>query len=252
MYLPKYFEETRIAVMHALIREFPFAALVCANGEGLTGNHIPFILDSDAGEFGTLRGHIARANPLWQQPAAANSLVIFQGPSAYISPNWYPGKFEDGKRVPTWAYAVTHAHGAIRFIHEPPWLLRLVSELSEIHEVWPQGDTEKQVSPQGDTEKQVSPQGDTEKQVEPKPWAVSDAPADYIERLLGAIVGIEIPIQKLEGKWKLDQNKSQIDQAGMLRGLNQSTRDNANVLGKLIARRELDAKLLETKQFTAI
>jgi transcriptional regulator len=216
MYLPKYFEETRVEVMHALMREFPFAALICNQGTGLTANHIPFILDADAGEFGTLRGHVARANPVWQRsansdPASSAAMVIFQGPSAYISPNWYPGKFEEGKRVPTWAYAVTHAHGPMHFIHEPAWLLRLVSDLSEKLEA-----------------------------DQAKPWSVDEAPADYIKRLLGAIVGVEIPIQKLEGKWKLDQNKSSIDQTGMLSGLTQSVRTDAKQLAKLITERVSD------------
>ena len=217
MYLPKHFEETRIEVLHALIRECPFAALVCGTDAGLTANHIPFILDaflpcrsprdSNAGEFGTLRGHIARANPLWQLPMPdANALVIFQGPASYISPNWYPGKAEDGKRVPTWGYAVAHAHGSIRFIHDRDWLLQLVSQLSEIHEAG-----------------------------QAKPWTVNEAPPDYIERLLGAIVGIEIPIKSLVGKWKLDQNKSALDQAGMLNGLAASPLIEANQLAKLIA-----------------
>ncbi len=207
MYLPKHFEETRLEVLHALIRDYPFAAMVCATDSGLTANHIPFVLDRDVGALGTLRGHIARANPLWQLPMPdANALVIFQGPASYISPNWYPGKAEDGKRVPTWGYAVAHAQGPIRFIHDSEWLLQLVSQLSETHEAG-----------------------------QAKPWTVNEAPPDYIERLLGAIVGIEIPIEKLIGKWKLDQNKSELDQAGMLNALAASPLIEANQLAKLIA-----------------
>ena len=207
MYLPKHFEETRIEVLHALIRDYPFAAVICATGAGLTANHIPFILDRDVGEFGVLRGHIARANSLWQlPPQQVDALVIFQGPASYISPNWYPGRAQEGKRVPTWAYAVVHAHGPIRFIHDSDWLLQFVSSLSETHEA-----------------------GQT------KPWSVDEAPRDYIERLLGAIVGVEIPIVALVGKWKLDQNKSELDQAGMLNGLASSPQIAANQLAKLIA-----------------
>jgi transcriptional regulator len=206
VYLPKHFEETRVDVLHALVRDFPFAAVVCGADSGLVANHIPFILCSDTGEFGTLRGHIAHANPLWQLPMReANALVIFQGPASYISPNWYPGKAEEGKRVPTWGYAVAHAHGPIRFIHDRDWLLQLVSQLSETHEA-----------------------------AQAKPWTVNEAPSDYIERLLAAIVGIEIPIEKLIGKWKLDQNKSELDQAGMLNGLASSPQNEANHLAKLI------------------
>ena len=207
VYLPKHFEETRIEVLHALIRDYPFAAMVCATGTGLTVNHIPFILDPEGGDFGVLRGHIARANPLWHlPPPQENALVIFQGPTSYISPNWYPGKAQDGKRVPTWAYAIAHAHGPIRFIHDADWLLQLVSSLSETHEAG-----------------------------QAKPWSVDEAPPDYIERLLGAIVGVEIPIEKLVGKWKLDQNKSELDQAGMLNGLACSPQIGANQLAKFIA-----------------
>ena len=207
MYLPKHFEESRLDILHALMRGYPFAALVCGTDAGLMANHIPFILDADTGEFGTLRGHIARANSLWQLPMReANALVIFQGPASYISPNWYPGKAEDGKRVPTWDYAVAHAQGPMRFIHDRDWLLQLVSQLSDTHEAG-----------------QV------------QPWTVNEAPPDYIERLLGAIVGIEIPIEKLIGKWKLDQDKSERDQAGMLNGLAASPQIGANQLAKLIA-----------------
>ena len=207
MYVPQYFEESRVEVLHALIRVYPFAAMVCGTDSGLVANHIPFILCSDSGEFGTLRGHIARANPLSQLPMhEGNALVIFQGPASYISPNWYPGKAEEGKRVPTWGYAVAHAHGPIRIIHDRDWLLQLVSQLSEFHEAG-----------------------------QAKPWTVNEAPAEYIERLLGAIVGVEVPIEKLVGKWKLDQNKSELDQAGMLNGLASSPRIEANQLAKLIA-----------------
>lgn len=191
MYLPSHFEETRREVLHELIRAHPLGALVTLAPEGLDANHIPFELDPNPAPFGTLRGHVARANPLWREPSrGVDALVIFQGPQAYVSPSWYPTKKETGKVVPTWNYAVVHAHGPLRIIDDRMWLRGLVERLTRRHEA-----------------------GHRE------PWQVSDAPPDYIDRQLEAIVGIELPIARLVGKWKVSQNRMPRDRTGVAEGL---------------------------------
>jgi transcriptional regulator len=190
LYVPKHFEETRTNVLHALIRAHPLAALVTQTPDGLVANHIPFEIDSDPAPFGTLRGHMARANPQWRTPSDAPALAIFQGPSAYVSPAWYATKRDTGRVVPTWNYAVVHAHGPLRVIHDPDWLLNFVMRLTTRHEA-----------------------------ARPDPWQVTDAPADYIATQLAAIVGIEMPIVRLEGKWKVSQNRPPADRAGVAEGL---------------------------------
>ena len=200
MYQPKAHEITNTATLHQLIQSHPLGSLVTLGKDGLTANHIPFLIDSGRGEHGTLRAHVARANPVWQDfPATTESLIIFQGPDAYISPTWYPSKHQTGKAVPTWNYAVVHAHGLLTVHEDPAWILQLVSELTNIHE----------------SSQQL-------------PWKVTDAPKDYIDKLLGAIVGIEIPITRLEGKWKMSQNRSDADRLGVAAGL-QSKNTEASI-----------------------
>ena len=189
MYIPKAHEELNSAVMHDLIRAYPLGCLVTLGQSGLTVNHIPFLIDSGVGEHGLLRAHVARNNPLWQEPGA-ETVAIFQGPDAYISPNWYPSKHQAAKAVPTWNYAVVHAHGHLKVIEDRDWLLQLVTELTNTHE-----------------------------RTQQLPWKVSDAPQDYLERMLDMIVGIEIPVQKLVGKWKTSQNRTDPDRAGVVAGL---------------------------------
>jgi transcriptional regulator len=184
-------EETRVEVMQAHIRAHSLGVWVALGDGELIANHIPFDLDASRGEFGVLIGHVARANPVWRQlPAAVPSMVVFQGPQSYITPSWYPSKHEHGKAVPTWNYVVVHAHGVPRFIQDKAWLREHVSRLTDRHEA-----------------------------SRALPWAVSDAPEDYLEKMLGAIVGLEIPITRLEGKWKMSQNRSESDQLGVLAGL---------------------------------
>jgi transcriptional regulator len=191
MYSPKHFEELRPEVLHGMIRSCPLAALVTLGTDGLVVNHLPFLLDTAAGEFGTLRGHMARANPMCRQFSdRLESIVIFQGTNAYISPNWYPGKRDQGKAVPTWNYAVVHAHGFPRIVEDGAWLLQNVSEMSDAQEA-----------------------------LQRVPWKVADAPGEYIDGLLKAIVGIEIPIAKLVGKWKVSQNRPAADRQGVIDGL---------------------------------
>lgn len=190
MYVPRHFEETRVDVMHALIDAHPLGALVRAAEQGLDADHIPFDIAPPTSEapLGMLRAHVARANPLWRE--GGEVMVLFQGPSAYIPAEFYEQKTQTGKVVPTWNYAVVHAHGRMRAIEDAQWLLALVQRLTDRHEA-----------------------------SRPAPWKVKNAPSDYIDRMLKAIVGIEIPITRLSGKWKLEQDCSRQDQARIIAGL---------------------------------
>lgn len=195
MYQPSHFEETRHDVLVQLMRQYPLALLIHSGTDGLAADPVPLIHDPDGGPHGCLRGHVARANPLWQRTLAEpDVLVVFQGPQAYVSPNWYPAKAEHGKVVPTWNYCLVQARGKIRIVEDADWLLRLVSRLTERHESTMQ-----------------------------RPWAVSDAPPGYIAQMLGAIVGLELPIDQLVGKWKVSQNRSAADRAGVADGLAATT-----------------------------
>jgi transcriptional regulator len=195
MYVPAHFEEKRVDVLHQLIRERPLAALVTLNADGLNANHIPFEIDAEPGPFGTLRGHVARANPVWRSfSPAVESLAIFSGPQAYVSPSWYPSKADTGEVVPTYNYVIAHVYGPLTIIHDREWLGKLVNRLTERFE-----------------------SGRT------TPWHVTDAPAPFIERQLGAIVGIEIPITRLIGKLKVSQNRPRADREGAARGLSESS-----------------------------
>lgn len=208
MYTPKQHEETDLAVLHALIAAHPLGAWVTtANGE-LFANHIPFLLDRTRGKFGTLVGHVARGNDVWKLFAEEiNSVVIFQGSESYITPSWYPSKHQGGKAVPTWNYAVVHAHGRARTIEDRTWLLDHITALTDLHEA-----------------------------DQALPWKVSDAPADYIERMLGAIVGIEIPIDQLAGKWKVSQNRPLPDKLGVIGGLLQRDDARSKEMAALVSR----------------
>ena len=193
MYQPAHFQEARGEVLAGLMHAHPLATLVTVSADGLTANHLPMEYDPLPAPFGTLRGHIARANPLWREAAGASTsqaLAIFQGPHAYISPNWYPSKLEAGKAVPTWNYAVVHAHGPLRFFEDRQQLRALVERLTERHEAG-----------------------------RPHPWRVADAPEDYLEQMLKAIVGFEVPLTRIAGKWKLSQNRTAADRAGVIDGL---------------------------------
>jgi len=206
MYVPKHFEETSVEVLHELIRAHPLGALVTSSSNGLNANHIPFIVHPEPEPYGTLRGHIARANPLWRDfSLGVESLVIFQGPEAFISPSWYRTKTETGKVVPTWNYAVVHAHGALRIVDDRAWLSGLVEQLTNRNEA-----------------------------ERPNPWKVTDAPAAFIAQMLGAIIGLEIPIARLAGKWKVSQNRPARDREGVVEGLMQEDRDSALAMAKLV------------------
>jgi len=191
VYIPTFNEEKDISIMHSLMQAQPLATwIVISNGE-IQVNHVPFVLDNSRGEFGTLMCHVARANPIWRECSSkSDSVIVFQGDDAYITPSWYPGKQEHGKVVPTWNYAVVHARGIPEVIDDKEWLMAHINQLTDIHE-----------------------------RQQTQPWKVSDAPDEFIEKLTGAIVGIEIPIRKLEGKWKLGQNRPEPDQQGIIDGL---------------------------------
>jgi transcriptional regulator len=206
MYLPKHFEETRIDVLHGLIHEHPLGALVTLTPRGLDANHIPFEVDPAPAPLGTLRGHVARANPVWRELARdVDALVIFQGPGTYVSPAWYPTKQQTAKVVPTWNYAVVHAHGALRVIEDRAWLRDFVTALTDRHEA-----------------------------ARPDRWRVTDAPADYIEAQLGAIVGLELTITRLVGKWKMSQNRPAQDRAGVEEALRRDGGDAGRVIAELV------------------
>lgn len=185
MYIPAHFRESRIEVLDGLIRRHPLATLVAVTQEGLTANHIPMLLTRKDGSA-CLRGHIARTNTLWREvPAGAPVLAIFRGAERYISPSFYPSKQEHGKAVPTWNYSAVHVKGAIRFIADIPWLRAFVETLTTLHE------------------------GER-----PEPWHVADAPGEYIEGMLRAIVGFEIEVSAMDGKVKGSQNRTDADRRG--------------------------------------
>lgn len=207
MYRPPHFKEDRIEVLHGLIRDAPFATLVTLGGDGLIASHIPIELDPTPAPYGTLLGHVARANPQWRDvDAGCEALVIFAGPHAYVSPSWYPSKRKDGRVVPTWNYAVVHAYGPLRTFDGADRLLALVRAL-----------TNRQ-------ESRLT-----------EPWSVDDAPEEFVGRMLKGIVGLEIPITRLEGKWKNSQNRSREDQAGARDGLRATGQPDAAPLADLIS-----------------
>lgn len=209
MYLPKHFDEPRVDVMHGLMRAHPLATLVTLSSNGLDANHIPLQLAAGASPFGTLQGHIARANPLRQEiNGKIDVLAIFQGPDAYISPSWYATKKATGKAVPTWNYAVVHAHGTLRVIDDAAWLRAQLEALTAHNEA-----------------------------TFAHPWAVSDAPRDYTEKMIAAVVGIEIEITRLTGKWKVSQNQPAENRAGVIEALHSDGGDNATAMAALIEAR---------------
>jgi transcriptional regulator len=193
MYLPPHFREDRIPVIHELIRAHSLATLVTMGSDGLMASHVPMLLDPQPEPFGTLRCHLARGNPQWRSFSPdVPALAIFSGPQHYISPLWYATTAETGKVVPTWDYAIVHAYGPLHVTEDAAWLREMVTNLTDLHEA-----------------------------IFPEPWTVENAPADYIAGQLKAIVGIEMPISRLEGKWKVSQNRPEKDREGVVSGLEQ-------------------------------
>jgi transcriptional regulator len=207
MYQPPAFREDRIEVQHELIRRHPLGCLVTHGPEGLVANHIPFLLDPSAGPLGTLAAHLARANAQWREAGDRQGLVIFQGPESYVTPSWYETKRETGKVVPTWNYAVVHVWGRIRVHDDPAWLRAQVERLTGAHE---------------------GGRAD--------PWAVEDAPAPFVAAQLKGIVGIEIAVERLEGKWKVSQNRPESDRRGVADGLGRAPDADAPAMAALVSR----------------
>jgi transcriptional regulator len=206
MYEPPHFREPDRATCHALIRARPLGLLISAGHLGLMANPIPFLLDPHAGEQGVLRCHVARANPQWKQfltPVAA--LVIFQEHDHYIHPGWYETKRESGKVVPTWNYSMVQVHGNAKAIEDAQWLARQIRDLT------------------GMMEGQY-----------PEPWAVDDAPEPFIAAQIRGIVGIEITITDLRGKWKVSQNRNEADRKGVIEGLSNEGTPSAEAMAELV------------------
>ena len=210
MYLPAHFAENRIEVLHALMQARPLATLVTQGHAGLLANHLPVETLPEPKPYGLIRGHIARANPLWREYRdGAEALAIFQGPQTYISPSFYPTKETSGEVVPTWDYAVVHAHGTLRFVSDTGWMRELVAGLTDAHE---------------------APRH--------KPWKIDDAPEAYIAKMLTMIVGFEFSIVSLTGKWKVSQNWPHADRQGVERGLRSAGDADAVEIADMLAARD--------------
>jgi transcriptional regulator len=208
MYQPPAFREDRLDVQHELIRAHPLGLLITAGPAGLLANPFPFLLDADGTPFGTLRLHIARANPHWREfDAIDECLVLFQGPQDYVTPSWYATKRETGKVVPTWNYVMVHVWGRPRVVNDAVWLRRQLDDLTASREAKREA-----------------------------PWKVDDAPADFVAQQMRAIVGIEIPISRIEGKWKMSQNRPEADRAGVIAGFRESGRAGEEIAA-LVAER---------------
>jgi len=208
MYQPPHFREDRSENQHDLIRAHPLGLLITSGLSGLLANPIPFLVYADATEHGTLRAHLSRGNPQWRELAAVEQcLVVFQGPQKYITPSWYPTKRETGKVVPTWNYVTVHAWGRPQVIDDAAWLRRQLDDLTQLKEG-----------------------------ARPAPWKVDDAPAHYVVSQMKGIIGVEIPIDRIEGKWKVSQNRPEADRAGVIAGL-RGGGESAEIMASLVAER---------------
>lgn len=190
MYLPEHFAQHDPAALHALMAAHPLATLITPSPDGVCADLLPLQRHTHADGRTELRGHVARANPLWQHAHGQSVLVVFHGPQAYVTPSWYPSKARHGRVVPTWNYTLVQARGPLHAVEDAPWLHELVSQLTHTHEA-----------------------------PRPAPWAVADAPDDYVQSMLRAIVGIRIEVHALRGKWKVSQNRDAADRAGVAEGL---------------------------------
>ncbi len=212
MYTPKAFESNELATLHAGIRHSGLVTLVSLTGAGLVATHLPLLLDETQGPYGTLSGHISLANSQWRETSdSADALAIFLGLDAYVSPSWYPAKQETGRVVPTWNYAAIHAYGRPVFFQDTERLRALVSRLTDKHEAHLE-----------------------------RPWKTTDAPANYIDSQLKAIIGFEMQITRLEGKLKFNQNRSAEDRQGVIHALQESSEDKDRQVAALMQRLEAD------------
>ena len=208
MYLQKQFEESRVEIMRGLMRTHPLATLITLSPSGLNADHIPLHLSENPLPFGTLRGHIAHANPLWKDHSPdVEVLAVFHGPDTYITPSWYATKKETGKVAPTWNYAVVHAYGHLRVIDDAVWLRSQLDILTRQNEA-----------------------------DFPESWEVSDAPPEFVEKVLQNIIGIEMVITRLIGKWKVSQNQPASNQASVIKGLRESDQPDAGFMADLISK----------------
>jgi transcriptional regulator len=206
MYISKHHALNEREAVVALMQAHPLGAWVCHAPGGLLANHVPFYLDRTRGPHGTLLGHVARANSVWRQLGPeAPSVVMFQGAQAYISPGWYPGRAQHGRVVPTWNYVVAHAHGVARVVEDPAWMRDMLERLTATHEA-----------------------------TQSRPWRMDEAPADYMEKLMRAIVGIEIPIDRLEGKLKASQDEDLQDRHGTALGLQACPGDHCQAMAQRV------------------
>lgn len=208
MYTPRYHALTDLATMHSHIAQHPLGAWVCNADGQLVANHIPFVLDPHPGPHGRLLGHVSRANPVWRElVGGVPSVATFMGPQAYVTPSWYPGKKEHGRVVPTWNYVTVHVHGVARPMESRDWIRDMLERLTDAQEAG-----------------------------RPEPWRVADAPADYIEKMLRAVVGIEISIDRVEGRLKVSQDEHIADRLGTVEGLKQDGDSQSQALSDLVLR----------------
>ena len=207
MYTPPAFKLTELADIHGVMRAARSATLVTATAEGLVGTPLPMMVDEREGQFGTLYAHLARANPQWKLSPSSEAMVIFSGPEAYVTPSWYATKAETHKVVPTWNYVAVHAYGPVEFFDDADRLLEVVTRLTSLHE-----------------------------RPRSEPWAVSDAPSDFIAAQLRGIVGVRLPITRLDAKRKLSQNRPAADRTGVIAGLSTSEREEDRVVAAMIPR----------------
>lgn len=206
MYIPSHFKEENPEALEQTIREYGFGMLIVADDQGIEVNHVPFHLSSpDENSVLYLQCHLARSNSVWKRLEGAKVLAVFKGPDAYISPSWYPGKTEHGRVVPTWNYLAVHAEGIAKVVQDQDWLRRHLNNLTDQHE-----------------------------SAMPDPWSVSDAPKDFTDRLMQAIVGIEIKIENLSGKLKASQNQPEGNRAGVKAALSKADKTDSKEMAKFI------------------
>jgi transcriptional regulator len=209
MYIPHANKEDRLSVLHQLMEDQPFASLITVGSSGLFASHIPMVLEQN-GASGVLKAHISRANTQWRDhDPSVEALAIFSGPQHYITPSWYPEKHETGKVVPTWNYVVVHAYGHLKVIEDGAWLLAHLQRLTGIHEL-----------------------------ESPIPWKISDAPASYVASQIKGIVGLEMVVERLEGKWKVSQNRSEQDRRGVAKGLAELNTSESLRMKTLVEKRD--------------
>ena len=206
MYLPEVFAQKETQALHELIRGYPLATLVTIGPDGLGANHVPLHLDPAAPPHGRLTGHVPRANPLSSLADETEVLAIFHGPQSYVSPSWYPTKREHGRVVPTWNYAVVHAHGRLHIRDDPGWVRSQVESLTDMQEAR-----------------------------FPDPWQVSDAPEDFVSKMIAALVGIELHVTRLIGKTKASQNQPPANCAGVVEGLGKTGSEADRAMARLVA-----------------